>query len=71
MFGFLLNRKAISFGIEFGDPVALRVIDPIAEDGSLAVFLRFADSIAQKARESGAVAKTLRKTGLLSVDSRK
>ena len=52
---FLLDRQAVARSVELRDPVALRIVDPVAEDRSLAILLGRAYRLAKKAREARAV----------------
>ena len=55
VFRFLLDRQAVARSVELRNPVALRVVDPIAENCGLAILLGRADCLAKKTREARAV----------------
>ena len=48
-------ESTVSGGIEFGDSVALGVLDAVAEDGGLGLLLGGADGLAEYSREPGTV----------------
>ena len=55
MLRLLLDGEAVALVVEFGHAVAFRVVDPVAEDGSLSVILGVMDRIFEDSGESGPV----------------
>ena len=51
----LFYRQAAAFCVELGYAVSLRVVDPVSEDGGIAVFLDIPHGFFQYCREAGAV----------------